>query len=43
MSAMSRLHLYLPMSLVKKLKAIATKEGVGVSEVIRRILFAHFD
>jgi predicted DNA binding CopG/RHH family protein len=39
---MKRLHLYLPLKLVIKIKKAADVEGIPVSEVIRRILSAHF-
>ena len=43
MSIMSRVHFHAPVTLIKKLRAKARQEGIGLAELIRRILFAHFD
>ena len=40
---MQRIHFYLPVKLIAKLRAQATREGVSLAEVVRNILAAHFN
>ena len=40
---MKRLHVYLPVKLITQLKKKARAEGIGVSELLRRIVTAHFE
>jgi metal-responsive CopG/Arc/MetJ family transcriptional regulator len=38
---MKRTNFFLPVPLINKLKAIAKRDGISLSEVIRRALFAY--
>lgn len=41
--SMIRKHVFLPAVLVRKLQVEARKQGIGLSELMRKILFAFFD
>jgi hypothetical protein len=40
---MTRKHVFLPATLVRKLQVEARKKGIGLSELIRKILLSYFD
>lgn len=43
MSSMTRKHVFLPVALVRKLQVEARKQGIALSELMRKILLAYFD